>query len=74
MPELVDDLLDFVIKNKDIRIQAKKIYYIHRSSETYKEHYIEAQDNLMIQYKGKIFVGEKLKYDFSTQTGTIIKY
>lgn len=56
-----------LIRNEEIRIQAQEIQYFHREGEER----IEASGDLMIQYKGKVFVGEALEYDFNTRTGVI---
>src|SRR3990167_8388005 len=60
-----------VIKNDDIRIQARTIQYIRRTEEGEPVHRIEAEGDLMIQYKGRAYVGSELEYDFQTKTGTI---
>lgn len=60
-----------VIKNQDIRIQAKHIQYTRRKEETQEVHKIEAEGDLLIQYKDKAYVGSELEYDFITKTGTI---
>jgi hypothetical protein len=56
-----------VIKNPDIRIQARHIQY----TQTPNTHKIEAEGDLLIQYKGRAFVGSELEYNFITKTGTI---
>lgn len=56
-----------VIRNEDIRIQARTIQYIRKDGE----HKIEAEGDLLIQYKGKVYVGTELEYDFITKTGTV---
>jgi len=56
-----------VIKNDEIRIQARSIQYIRRG----KEHKIEAEGDLMVQYKGRVFVGSELEYDFNEKTGVV---
>src|SRR3989344_8281160 len=58
-----------VIKGSDIRIQAKTIQYIKRMENNILVHKIEAEGDLLIQYKGKVYVGDKLEYDFITKTG-----
>ncbi|MBN2479316.1 MAG: hypothetical protein JXA94_03730 [Parachlamydiales bacterium] len=60
-----------VIKGHDIRIQAKTIQYIKRIENGALVHRIEAEGDLIIQYKGKVYVGEELEYDFITKTGTV---
>ncbi len=56
-----------IIRNDDIRIQARTIQYFRQSGV----HRIEAEGDLMIQYKGRVYVGHELEYDFITKTGTI---
>ncbi len=60
-----------VIKNKDLRIQAKKIRYTKLREKNTDKHFIEAEEDLMIIYKNRVFVGKKLKYDFLHKTGLI---
>jgi len=60
-----------VIYNKDLRIQAKSLRYTKKKEKTYEMHKLHAQGALVIQYKDRIFVGEKIDYDFTTSTGTI---
>jgi hypothetical protein len=56
-----------VIRAEDLRIQARTIQYIRKE----KMHKIEAEGDLMIQYKGRAYVGSELEYDFNTKTGVI---
>jgi len=56
-----------VIRNEDIRIQARTIQYIRKAGV----HKIEAEGDLLIQYKGRVFVGSELEYDFNEKTGVI---
>ncbi len=60
-----------VIKNRDIRIQARSIQYIRRMDGDHPVHAIEAEGDLMIQYKGHVYVGTEFDYDFLTKTGTV---
>ncbi|MEI6242557.1 MAG: hypothetical protein WCP39_04035 [Chlamydiota bacterium] len=60
-----------VIKNEDIRIQAEKISYGKKVENGKTIHLIQAEDNLLIRYKDRIFVGQKLVYDFTNKTGVI---
>jgi hypothetical protein len=52
-----------VITGEDLRIQAEEIRYSGQK--------IEASGNLLIQYKGRAYVGKKLEYDVPSKTGTI---
>lgn len=56
-----------VIENEDIRIQAMDIQYFHKEGVQK----IEAKGDLLIQYKGKVFVGKELEFDFSRMTGLV---
>ncbi|MFA5250176.1 MAG: hypothetical protein WC371_02055, partial [Parachlamydiales bacterium] len=60
-----------VIKNRDLRIQAKNILYVKRKENGAPVHRIEADGDLMIIYKNRVFVGEALEYDFIKKTGLI---
>ena len=57
-----------IIQNQDIRIQAKDIQYIRRGKTVHK---VEAEGDLMVQYKGRVYVGSEFEYDFLTKTGTV---
>ncbi|HSX13571.1 MAG TPA: hypothetical protein VLE96_04035 [Chlamydiales bacterium] len=58
-----------VIQGNDIRIQARHIQYTQK--EDLKK--IEAEGDLLIQFKEKIYVGNRLEYDFVSRTGTIFQ-
>ncbi len=60
-----------VIQNSDIRIQAKNIQYFHRIEEGKMVQKIEAEGDLMIQYKGRVFVGSELEFDLNKKTGMV---
>jgi len=60
-----------VVKAKDLRIQAHTIEYTRKKSDGKEIHRVEASGDLMIQYKGRVFTGEALEYDFLTGTGTV---
>lgn len=60
-----------VIKNDDIRIQARTIQYFHRMEEGKMKQKIEAEGDLMIQYKGRVFVGSEFEFDFGKKTGML---
>lgn len=59
-----------VVQGQGIRVQAKEIRYARQSKE---QHTIEASGDLMIQYQGRVYIGEKLHFNFTTQTGTLEK-
>ena len=56
-----------VIRNDDIRIQAESIEYVKKEGA----HQIRAEGNLLIQYKGRVYVGRELDYDFENKTGVV---
>ncbi|NGX35389.1 MAG: hypothetical protein K1000chlam1_00212 [Candidatus Anoxychlamydiales bacterium] len=60
-----------VIKGEDIRIQARSIQYIKRYENGRFIHCIEAEKDLIIQYKGRVYVGEEFEYDFTTKSGVV---
>jgi hypothetical protein len=60
-----------VIKTDDIRIQARSIQYFHRMEEGQMVQKIEAEGDLLIQYKGRVFVGSELEFDFLKKTGMV---
>lgn len=60
-----------IIQNNDLRVQARHIEYIRKLEEGKLTHRVEAEGDLMVQYKGRIYVGQRLKYDFSTRSGLI---
>ncbi|HSX37465.1 MAG TPA: hypothetical protein VLE95_01385, partial [Chlamydiales bacterium] len=60
-----------VVKSKELRIQAQIIEYTHTKTNGKEIQQITAQGDLLIQYKGLVFVGEKLEYDFAANTGTL---
>lgn len=62
-----------VIQSDDIRIQAQTIQYFHRMEEGKWVQKIEAEGNLLIQYKGRVFVGNELEFDFSQMAGTVFE-
>lgn len=60
-----------VIHNQDLRIQARNIQYFHRMEGELMVQKIEAEGDLMIQYKGRSFIGSELEFDLTKKTGTI---
>lgn len=61
-----------VISSPDLRIQAKTIEYTNKVENEQPIQEVYAEGNLMVDYGGRIFVGEKLTYDFIRKTGTVI--
>jgi len=62
-----------VIHGQDIRIQANSIQYVHKRDGAQEIHKIEAEGSLIVQYKGHVYVGHKLNYDFVSNSGIIYK-
>ena len=60
-----------VVKAQDLRIQARTLQYIQRTENGQTVHLLEAEGDLMVLYKGRIYVGSELEYDFTTKRGTI---
>lgn len=60
-----------VITGNELRIQAKNIQYIRRKENKKVVHRIEAEGDLLFQYKGRVFTGDELEYDFISQKGMI---
>jgi hypothetical protein len=56
-----------VIQNSDIRIQARSIQYVRKDGV----HKIEAEGDLLIQYKGRVYVGSEIEYDFEKKSGVV---
>lgn len=56
-----------VVRGSELRIQARKIAYVKQGDV----HRLEAEGDLMIQYKEKVYVGSRLEFDFTKQTGTV---
>jgi hypothetical protein len=74
-PTLINGILSSkeggVCQNQDIRIQAMNIRYINRMEEGHLVHRIEADEELLVQYKGRAFVGKRLDWDLNTKTGIL---
>lgn len=60
-----------VIKNENLRIQAKVIQYIKKKDKDKEVHLVEADQDIMVIYKNRVFVGEELHYDFIKKEGSI---
>lgn len=60
-----------VIQNNDIRIQASAIQYFHRMEDGKMVQKVEAEGDLLIQYKGRVFVGSELEFDFNKMCGVV---
>jgi hypothetical protein len=60
-----------VITAPGMRIQARKITYTNRIENGIPVQKVEAEEDLMIEYGERAFVGNKLEYNFLTKTGTL---
>jgi hypothetical protein len=57
-----------IITAPSLRIQARSITYINEN----EEQKICAEGDLMMEYRGKIFIGERLEFDLLKKTGCLI--
>lgn len=60
-----------IITSQEMRIQATKMAYTQKKEEGGDVQKVEAEGNLLIQYKGRAYSGSSLKYDFLTKIGEI---
>lgn len=58
-----------VIQGSSLRVQARHIEYGHQNEESVK--YIFAEKDLLVEYQGRIFVGETLSYDLTHHRGLL---
>jgi hypothetical protein len=62
-----------VISGEGIRIQAQHMSYTHKTENGIQIKKIHAKGDLLLEYRGKIFVGEELDYDLENKTGIMKK-
>ncbi|MBP7075056.1 MAG: LPS-assembly protein LptD [Rhabdochlamydiaceae bacterium] len=62
-----------VICGPGIRIQAQNISYTHKTENGLQIKKVHAKGDLLLEYEGKIFVGEELDYDLGSKTGIMKK-
>ncbi len=62
-----------VISGPDLRIQAQHISYTHKTENGLQIKKVHARGDLLLEYQGKIFVGEELDYDLGSNTGVMKK-
>lgn len=62
-----------VIYNDDIRIQARTIQYVRRIEGRLFVHRLEAEGDLMVVYKGRVYIGDELNFNFITGSGIVYK-
>ncbi|MGM0439624.1 MAG: LPS-assembly protein LptD [Chlamydiota bacterium] len=60
-----------VITGDKIRIQAQRIKYIRKIDEDEQVIKVTASGDVMVEYGDRIFIGEKLEYDFVEERGTV---
>ncbi len=60
-----------IITAPGIRIQARKIEYINKIENGVRVQKIKAEDDLMMEYGERVFVGSRLEYDFVNKKGTL---
>ncbi len=60
-----------VVTSDNIRIQARKIQYIKKVQDDEYIFKIIAEDDVMLEYSGTIFIGKRVEYDFHTEQGTV---
>ena len=62
-----------IITSPDLRIQARHIVYTNKTEKGTPIHQVTASGDLLIEKRGQIFVGNRLEYDFITNTGTVFE-
>lgn len=60
-----------IIRAPGLRIQAQKISYVNRIENGHPIQKVVAEGNLLLEYQGQFFVGDKLEFDFHTRTGMV---
>jgi hypothetical protein len=60
-----------VISSDGLRIQAQKIEYTNKIENGVRIQKIIAEGDLMMEFGGRYFVGEKLEFDLTKNTGTL---
>lgn len=62
-----------IISGSDLRIQAQHLSYTNKIEKGHVVKKVIAEGNLLLEYRGRVFVGEKLEYDLVTKTGIMTK-
>ena len=62
-----------IIYTKDLRIQAQKITYTQKIEDGKPVRYVVAEKDLMLTKGDALYIGDKLEYDFITETGKIYR-
>jgi hypothetical protein len=60
-----------VITGQGLRIQARKIEYTNKIENGIRVQKIIAEEDVMMEYADRAFVGSKLEYDFISRTGVL---
>jgi hypothetical protein len=60
-----------IISANNLRIQAQKISYINKIENGVAIKKIIAEDDILLERNGSVFVGSHLEYDFISQTGSL---
>lgn len=60
-----------IITGEGMRIQARKITYTNKVEQGMRIQTIVAEEDLLMEYANRAFVGTKLEYDFVKKTGTL---
>lgn len=75
-PEFVSGVLRTesggVITAPGLRIQARNIAYTDKTVEGQRVQKVVAEGDLLVEYEGRFYVGEKLEYDLINRRGTLI--
>ncbi len=61
-----------VISGEGIRIQARKITYTNKVENGVRIQKIIAEEDLLMEYSDRAFVGSRLEYDFVSKTGLLL--
>lgn len=61
-----------VVKGEGFRLQGRSIVYTKKIGDGKEIHKVVAKGDLMLDYHGQIFIGDKLEYDFITKTGIVV--
>ncbi|MFT4554036.1 MAG: hypothetical protein ACI9S8_002681 [Chlamydiales bacterium] len=60
-----------VITAPGMRIQAKNIVYTRKVENDESIFKVEAEGHLMLEYGDRVFIGNRMEFDFNSETGTI---
>ncbi len=60
-----------VVEGCDVRIQGECITAVKRSVEGEEQFQVHAENNLMLEYGDKVFIGSEIDYDFVSRQGYV---